>query len=223
MEIFRGCKTDRITQWFGENKAGINPSTGKVISSSTDGVFPSGYVSLYNYLGMHGHNGIDFASPIGEDWYFAVDADTEWYGINYVDDGGGKGLDIISRSPVFNGHRVKFRHWHLEESYVKDGDPVVFGQKIYKGGNTGWSSGPHTHKGWKLVDIKGQTIDRDNGYLGSLDWAPYFTNKYVLDEIRDRKNLTSYIEVLNGIIAVLKSFISFKSKTYVSSQQQPRA
>lgn len=116
---------------------------------------------LYDSFGMHGHDGVDFAMPVGTP-LVAVDA--------------GK---VLLAGPGDYGTTIVLQHsWgrsyygHLSGVDVKAGDDVTQNQTIGKSGNTGISTGPHLHFG-----IKPDTNDSENGYYGKVDPAYYLGMK----------------------------------------------
>lgn len=161
-----------LTQGFGENRTCAKIENGLIVSCINKPFYgcPIGYSSLYNLLGMDGHNGYDFNGKIGDDIIFNVDKedwDTEWVATNEVDKDGGLGVLVTSTKPNEQGDYVKVIFWHISKSLVKNGDKVVFGQRIAEVGNTGASTAPHLHWAIKFIDRYGNTLYKNNGYLGS--------------------------------------------------------
>lgn len=185
MEIYRPVKTNRKTQAFSESRAcskiGVRPFQ---VVNKRNGKCPIGYESFYEALNMKGHNGEDWHTWHGEPIYFPVKADTTWYAKTEVDSDGGIGVDVISKSPVLeDGSYVKFRFWHLKNPAVYDGQIISFGQLIGFADNTGSSSGDHLHWSMKIVDKNGNTLNKDNGYYGAVDFSPWFSNEFALDRL----------------------------------------
>lgn len=137
ISIFRPVKTNWETQGFGENRACRNPRNNHVVTKK--GRFcPAGYQDFYKGVGMEGHNGYDLSTWHGEPLYFPVDADVEWWMRAERDSGGGVGVDVFSKEPIYfselpkhagklaqrewkenNGMvYVKFRFWHLKSVVV---------------------------------------------------------------------------------------------------------
>ena len=103
-----------ISQYFGENPAS------------------------YAGFGLKGHNGIDFAIPMGTPIYAAQ----------------GGVIDRSRSDPGGYGNYVKIKHQdgkyftlygHLNKSYVKEGQFIMPGVTLGESGNTGNSTGPHLH------------------------------------------------------------------------------
>lgn len=91
---------------------------------------------IYSQFGKPGHNGVDWALPIGTPVLAAADGaivkigwDPKGYG-NYV---------ILQH----NGFQTLYAH--LNYVVVKFGDNVKEGQRIGDSGTTGFSTGPHLH------------------------------------------------------------------------------
>ncbi len=136
----------QISQWYGEHP---------------------GYYKKYN---MNGHNGIDFAVPVGTQVY----APHEGY-VHIVDDGDvGYGKHIIITSEPYKqvGTRRQSTLAHLSLVQIPEGAFVSAGDPVARSGNTGDSTGPHTHWTYKLQDRNKNTLDHANGFLGATDLAP---------------------------------------------------
>jgi len=119
--------------------------------------------SWYARFGMDGHNGIDF--PVSYTDIFAAD-DGEVLWVKTDDDG--FGLHI----------KVEHKHgWtlyaHLSLADVAKGEKVKRGQTIGLSGNTGNSTGPHLHFGYKP-----RNYDNSNGYYGYIDPLPMLGEDY---------------------------------------------
>ncbi len=129
--------------------------------------FGYNYVDFYQKLGMKGHNGIDLRARHGCPCYAAHDGVVTFAG---QDSSGGREVDIWDKCNGF-----KTIYYHLDDWTVKVGDRVEAGDLIGHCDNTGlYTTGDHLHFGLKLVDIKGNTLNKDNGYNGAIDPTPYF-------------------------------------------------
>ena len=62
---------------------------------------------------------------------------------------------------------------HANESFFKKGDRIRKGQHIQNSGNTGFSTGPHTH-----IGLLPKNPNWQNGAFGHIDPAPYIREKY---------------------------------------------
>lgn len=112
----------------------------------------------YSFYHVLGHDGIDFAMPIGTAVLAADD-----------------GVVVLASKNSDYGTTIVVRHsWgqsyygHLSTMEVSVGSHVTRGQEIAKSGNTGLSSGAHLHFG-----IKPKNPQMDNGFFGKIDPAPY--------------------------------------------------
>lgn len=144
MNFFFPCDSSApITQRFGENPAS------------------------YRRFNLAGHNGLDFALPLGSPVYAAAPGT----------------IDRVSIDPAGYGQYIKIRHavgaqqavpapfyttlyGHLSKPLVTDGDIVQPGQQIALSGNTGNSTGPHLH-----FEIR-QTGQTNNSYNTAIDPYP---------------------------------------------------
>lgn len=124
---------------------------------------------IYAKFGMKGHNGIDLRARVGTPARAPCDGR-----VTVKKDPGGYGLHIRIRS--FNREVILA---HLSKVFVKDGERVRMGNKIALTGNTGFSSGPHLHLGYREIVPSEKPIGEwgvknlDNGYMGSLDITKY--------------------------------------------------
>lgn len=116
---------------------------------------------FYQRWGLKGHNGIDFALPIGTP-VLAVDA--------------GRVVQMAFDEKGY-GVYIKLRHeWgeslyaHLHNYRIWLGAPVTRGQEIGSSGSTGISSGPHLHFGLRVAPF-----NVNDGYRGYCDPAPHLT------------------------------------------------
>jgi murein DD-endopeptidase MepM/ murein hydrolase activator NlpD len=94
------------------------------------------------------HDGVDISAPIGTPVY--APASGRVTRADLAEPGYGKVMIID------HGNGYTTRYMHLGEFEVRAGDTVQAGQLIAKSGNTGRSTGPHTHIG---VFKDGKPID----------------------------------------------------------------
>lgn len=114
----------------------------------------------YSGAALKGHNGLDFALPVGTPLLAVADGWIQWIG---YEDGG-------------FGHYVKVGHdWgeslyaHLDRVPVMGmGQKVTTGQRIGVSGNSGGSMGPHLHFGVRINPYR-----RNDGWGGFVDPTPY--------------------------------------------------
>lgn len=159
----------RVNQPFGANTACINLNTGKVVSCNGHRP-PPGHKSVYSM--MLGHNGIDARAWRWQRCYAAaagrvVEKQTE----------PARGLGISILHPEWEGRFFKTSYWHLAAMDVDMGDQVSAGQLVGYCDNTGYSSGDHLHFQVKETDADGNTINKENGYLGAIDPAPLMLDR----------------------------------------------
>ncbi len=113
--------------------------------------------NFYSKYGLSGHDGIDFALPMGTPLY-AVDEG------NVVFSGPGDyGITIIIQHAWGKSY-----YGHLSKTDVPTETHVTKGMLIGYSGNTGESTGPHLHFG-----MKPENPDMENGYAGKIDPLPY--------------------------------------------------
>lgn len=167
-----------------------------------------GYEDFYHAIGLKGHNGEDWNTWHGEPIYFPVEADTTWHIKSAADNDGGLGVDVVSDTPILDGQRVKFRFWHLKNTALAEGAPVELGQLIGYADSTGASTGDHLHWSMKFVDKNGNTLNKDNGYSGAIDFTPYYENVFVLDVLQVKAEALKAIDLANKVVLELKAFIN---------------
>lgn len=114
---------------------------------------------IYGQFGLQGHNGIDFGCDVGTVVYAPHDGV-----VTIKDDGGtGYGLHVIIDSPTRRSILA-----HLSRADVGNNQPISQGDPIAHSGNSGFSSAPHLHWTFKLMNGK-QVVNHDNGYEGAVD------------------------------------------------------
>lgn len=109
-------------------------------------------------LGLKSHNGIDYAVPVGTPVFAPME-----------------GKVTIKKQKYGYGWHIKIKTAtkevvlaHLSKFLVKDGQWVNLGQEIAHTGNTGLSTGPHLHFGFRHLK-NGKVINYDNGNLGYVN------------------------------------------------------
>lgn len=119
----------------------------------------------YIQFGLAGHEGVDFATPVGTTALAPFDGIVLREGID-IPGYHNYGLVTVVWDPV-----QKCAVWfgHLSEEYVSVGEKVKKGWAIGRTGNTGNTSGPHLHLGFVKTDAYGNRLNVNNGYLGFLD------------------------------------------------------
>lgn len=195
LQMFRPMVSSTITQGWGENRACIGAG-GKVFGVGTGKRCPG--QSVYESMGMRGHNGVDISAWVGEEIYHSATFPGWWR--SEVDNAGGIGVDVVSNEPLFfpmpiptelintavpheqDGklgfiHYVKIRNWHLSKAVGHEGKQITVGSVIGLAGNTGVSSGPHLHVAPKWCLQDGRGVGNSNGFAGAFDPGPYYIHK----------------------------------------------
>jgi len=110
----------------------------------------------YKPFGLKGHNGIDYATPVGTKLFSAISGTIT----ETANDKNGYGIYI-----KIENDECGILYGHLKElPKLKVGDIVKAGDLIAISGNTGNSTGPHLHFG-----VFPKPRNRDNGYAGYID------------------------------------------------------
>jgi murein DD-endopeptidase MepM/ murein hydrolase activator NlpD len=134
-----------ITQGFGENPA------------------------MYKKYDMKGHNGIDFRtrfidSPLAHRYVTSA----KWGKVIEVGNQGKYGYGVFIRIQHYKDEQTIYGH--LSKIYVKVGDKVKTSERIGLTGNTGASTGPHLHFGFRPYNWKKLY---NNGFKGYVDPMPF--------------------------------------------------
>ena len=117
---------------------------------------------IYTKLGYKGHNGVDFACPIGTPVYASADGL-----VHFVGEAGTAGLMV-----VLDHNFGLTRYLHLSVAGVQEGDFVNRGDLIGKSGDSGRVTGSHLH--W---DFQPDGEPEDNGYGGKVDGLPFMVER----------------------------------------------
>lgn len=187
MNCFRPIKRGNLTQWFGENKN-----------------------SLYATLKMRGHNGGDWGCVNGTPVHWYLNDTNGTVDAIFWDNLGGMSLYIISSE---DGKFYRHRFFHLQKADVYVGQVVKPGMMVAHSDNTGkGTTGPHLHAldiGEVKKDKNGnwEVKNRDNGYGGSIDPTPWYTDKFILDELCEEANLEQQLSLYQRILEALKELI----------------
>jgi len=196
-------------------------------------MFPGGDVTqvfgvnkaLYAFMGLDGHNGVDYVRPHGEAM-FAVENGIVLE-VKFERGGFGKHVRFLSDAND-NGHQREWTYGHCDVIMVKVGDKVTAGQLIATMGNTGfvvsgatpfWKfnpfAGTHLHLGLRLIkvvkrggwsypnsDIKLTVINSGNGFKGAIDPAPYLVGA------TDLPSATVLQELQLTLVSLLRTVLS---------------
>ncbi len=111
----------------------------KVYASAGTGYFTRPILGGVKSQGIHGHNGVDIAAPVGTQLVAAAGGTVQVARSSGYN--GGYGRMIIIAHP--NGTQTVYGH--LSTVSVVAGQKVVKGEAIGLSGNTGKSTGPHLH------------------------------------------------------------------------------
>jgi len=132
-------------------------------------LFGMNWVDFYQKMGLKGHTGIDFRTKRKCPVYASHDGKITWAG---KDGTGGVSVQILTTNKGEGYYTV---YYHLYDVNVKAGQKVKTGDLIGRADNTGkYTTGDHLHFGLKRT-LNGATINKDNGYRGAIDPAPFFT------------------------------------------------
>lgn len=121
--------------------------------------------AAYKRFGMLGHNGIDVALPSGTPLIACVAG----VATERRSDPTGYGLYTVLTDAAGN----EWLYGHGSSWSIKEGQRVDEGQRIGRSGNTGNSTGPHLHFGYRPFGY-----DRSNGYLGYANPRPFLPIPY---------------------------------------------
>jgi len=129
--------------------------------------------NVYSAFGMKGHNGTDFRtrfidSPLGHRY---ITACYEGYVLETRSD---SGYGVFVRLKHDDGSQTVYAH--LKKSYVSVNERVSSGQRIGLSNNTGFSSGPHLHLGYRPPNW-----DYNNGFKGYIDPFPLLRKELIED------------------------------------------
>lgn len=151
----------------------FNPVPGTIPQSFHVSQWHGQNPGYYKKYGLKGHNGIDFAIPVGTPLY----APFEGY-VHFGNDGAKVGYgtycEIWSEPFKKDGTKRFCVLAHLSKTKKElEGKYVSAGTLVCYSGNTGDSTGPHLHLTYKNKDSKGNTLEYNNGYKGSIDVSSY--------------------------------------------------
>jgi len=114
--------TGRVSQWFGEHP------------------------DWYAPFGMAGHNGLDYAAPLGT---AVLAAHVGVVQVGFDERGYGNYVKVV-------GARLTTIYAHLSHVSVNAGDRVQAGDQLGNVGSTGNSTGPHLHFGLRIAGVRNQ-------------------------------------------------------------------
>ena len=185
MKIYFAIQGTDIAQGFGKDKTA------------------SSLIPLYNSLGLIGHDGVDertfcknYVVKQGGQCY-PIFCDIDGYAIItaiYTDVKTGYGIIALDGD---NDHKHVWWHFDSIAPGLKIGDRIEGGDLLGVSGTTGFSTGPHLHRG-----LYSFSEPYDNGYHGAIDPTPYLVPIFINDLI---SNLTAQIGLMQQIINYFKS------------------
>lgn len=174
---------DNKKYWFGED---LQAKTYPFLQT------PTNYIMMSSGYGVeratHNHHGVDFAAPTGTPIYASASGVVSKAGW-----GNGYGLMAqISHEDIGDYQTV---YAHMSQSFVREGQHVVQGEKIGLVGSTGRSTGPHLH--YELH----QHHQHLNPYGAELKkhFTPSAVDKILLVHYRDSIDKI-FVEATNAVV-----------------------
>ncbi len=146
------------------------------------------YDYYFSNFGYKGHNGVDFAIPVGTPVYACHDGTIQFSAIDSV-----RSLTVCIDS---TDGTLRTLYCHLSESKVQVGQVVKRGELIALSGNTGsFTTGPHLHLGCRPLPA-----NMDNGYNGADNPFNYldgtYPNTVIKEEVKLPEHFTKFQEAL---------------------------
>lgn len=143
-------------------------------------------------FGQNGHNGWDFAIPVGTPIYATFDGTVFFAG---TDQTGALEISIDSTCTFdYKDTQAQYRslYGHLSVIKVKPNDKVVKGQLIGLSGNTGrYTTGPHLHYGIHPI-ANFQDLEPNNGMNGAVDPLHFFDGTYPSGPVKDKRAAAAF-------------------------------
>lgn len=170
---------------------------------------------LYKQFGFERHNGVDFQH--GTDKRLCAPIDGKIVRTGNQPNGGGIFLGLMSdQRHLFDDGRecyVLLDFLHLEHILVKEGDNVKAGDIIAIQGNTGLSTGPHTHMQPRRAtywnggsgDSLQWTLADSNDANNTFEPAPYWTGIYAAAVQQTISLYSLLVAALSSILGVLQA------------------
>ncbi len=141
------------------------------------------------------HNGVDFA--VDDDVQVEAMCDGIVTETGYKENDAGNYVKY--RTDLVNAEGddcfVEFVYAHGSQILVTKGEKVFTGKPLILAGNTGFTTGPHTHISAYRIDIKGNRLDKDPATNFTFDWSKYLVNWYTADVWLMVKRLWSLLRV----------------------------
>lgn len=162
---------------------------------------------IYEQFGFTDHNGTDVAHGNGSE--IRAPFDFEVQQVLWQPNGGGHVIGIISREeyehPDGKPANVQVDYMHNAQNLLQPGDTGTTGDLVAIAGNTGFSTGPHTHIRYKWQRRKGSRwVDVDkNSAQNSFDPTNYYNGDYAEDIWRMKQQIGLLTKVL-GLLKKLR-------------------
>lgn len=172
--------------------------------------------SYYSQFGLLGHEGIDYASPVGTPTKAAASGVVHFVGSH-------KNYGTYIKIAHADGTTTAYAH--LSSVNVKSGQQVPQGYIIGRTGNTGNVQGAHLH--FMLL-----TSNTRNGYGGAINPEPYFKPIAILRREGQEQDMASdrlitniargllFREPENSIASTLKPMTSDDALQYVINSKE---
>ncbi|OGG29504.1 hypothetical protein A3A63_02035 [Candidatus Gottesmanbacteria bacterium RIFCSPLOWO2_01_FULL_46_9] len=163
-----GATTSAQTISLGMPFAGDFPETQGFGTQVTEAALKQKYLRF----GVLGHDGADFAVPVGTNALVVDDGV-----VAYI------GSEPYGKTVIIEHSWGRSYYGHLSEFKVSVGQSVRKGSIVALSGNTGESTGPHLHFGMRM-----NTYDKDNGFYGKINPMPYLTaSSAVISDVAVKK------------------------------------
>lgn len=133
--------------------------------------------ATYSRFGFTDHNGIDIAH--GYNSRIRAPFDYHIIGTQWQPNGGGMVLSIRSKDEYEGKGFVRLDYLHLAK-YIKTSGDGSTGDLLCLAGNTGYSTGPHTHIKATWIDENLKELDK-NKADNTFDQLPYYNGLYAVD------------------------------------------
>jgi murein DD-endopeptidase MepM/ murein hydrolase activator NlpD len=136
---------------------------------------------------MAGHNGVDFAVPVGTPVYATHDGVIQF---SQVDSSDSLTISVDSLDGT-----IRTLNCHMSTTKVVVGQQVRRGDLIGLSGNTGrYTTGPHLHH--EIIELtSGHVTNPGNGFNGAVNNFNYYDGTYPISNPKD--DTTDFVLALN--------------------------
>lgn len=138
------------------------------------------YNPAYKQFGFERHNGVDFA--VDADGIVKAMCEGTVIDVGF-NSGAGNYVKYMTDLVECEGEEcyVLFMYMHAEKNLCEVGQKVIAGTPLMKAGNTGFSTGPHTHiSACRLGKDKVTRLDNDYANR-TFDFTKYYNGKFADD------------------------------------------